>query len=243
MKQITKLFSAKQETGQGLVEYGLLLTAVALTAVGLLSLLGVRVSEVICQVAEGIGAETFCSSLLFFDDFSDDFTNWHPLAGDKNWKITNGEDPELCFSGRGEDGLLANGSEGTDYTVSVDANITGGNGYGLYFRASQNENGRLDGYTFQYDPGYGSGQFIMRKWVNGYEMWPPFAAAPAPAGFQWHNVERHIEVSVDGDRFTATIDGEEVLIGQDATYSKGEAGLRMWNSGRACFDNFTVESH
>lgn len=231
------------QRGQGLPEYAVLIAAVALTAVAILSLLGIQVSDVFCQVTEGVGGKNVCSSLLFFDDFSDGFKNWRSLTNDdKKWKTTNGDDPELCYRGNGNDQLLANGSNGSDYTVSVDANITGGNGYGVYFRASENDNGQLEGYSFQYDPGYEGGQFIMRKWVNGYELWPPFATAPAPPGYRWHNTERHVEVAVEGDRFTAFVDGEQVLVGQDNSYPEGGAGLRVWNSGRACFDNFTVES-
>lgn len=239
-----KQFRFTNQQGQGLPEYALLITAVALTVIGILSLLGVQVSDIFCQVAEGVGGESVCNSLLFFDDFSDGLLNWRSLNNDnKRWKPTNDDDPELCYRGKGNDQLLANGGEGSDYTVSVDADISGGNGYGVYFRASENENGQIQGYTFQYDPGYEGGQFIMRKWVNGYELWPPFAAAPAPEGYRWHNVERHVEVIADGDRFIATVDGEEVLIGQDDSYAEGGAGLRVWDSGRACFDNFTVESH
>ncbi len=239
-----KQFRFTNQRGQGLPEYALLITAVALTVIGVLSLLGVQVSDIFCQVAEGVGGESVCNNLLFFDDFSNGLPNWRSLNNDdKKWKTTNGDDPELCFRGKGNDQLLANGSEGSDYTVSVDANITGGNGYGVYFHASENEKGQIEGYTFQYDPGYKGGQFIMRKWVNGYELWPPFATAPAPEGYRWHNVDRHVEVSVDGDQFIATIDGKEVLVGQDDSYAEGGAGLRVWSSGRACFDNFSVESH
>lgn len=236
-----KDFVLSRQHGQGLPEYALLIAAVALTVVGILSLLGVRVDNMFCQVAKGIGSDAVCSTLLLFDDFSDGFDNWRSLTNDdKRWRTTNGNDPELCYRGRGDGQLLANDSAGADYTVSVDANITGGNGYGIYFRTSENENGKIEGYTFQYDPGYKGGQFIMRKWVNGYELWPPFAASAAPPGYRWHNVERHVEVTVVGDRFVATVDGEEVLVGQDDSYAAGSTGLRIWNSGRACFDNFTV---
>ena len=238
-----KRFAFSDEHGQGLAEYGLLITAVALTAVGILSLLGVQVSDVVCQVAEGFGGESICSSLLFSDDFGGGSDNWRSLfRRDKNWTTTDGDDPELCYKGRGSDGLLANNSEGSDYIVSTDANLASGNGYGVYFRTSENEQGRIDGYTFQYDPGYRGGQFIMRKWVNGHELWPPFAAAPAPPGYDWHNVDRHVEIDVDGDVFTTTVDGEEVLVGQDDSYPEGGAGLRVWSGGQACFDDFSVRS-
>ncbi|MBK7895403.1 MAG: DUF1080 domain-containing protein [Anaerolineaceae bacterium] len=231
------------EKGQGLAEYGLLITAVALGAVAILSLLGVQVSDVICRVVEGVGAESVCNNLLFFDDFSDDLENWRSFyRQDDNWQINDEENPQLCHVGDGGDFLLANESASDDYRIATKANITAGNGYGVLFRSSENENGRLEGYTFQYDPGYGGGQFIMRKWVNGYELYPPFAAARPPAGFKWHNQNRLVEIDVQGNTFTAFIDGEQVLVGQDDSYEEGGAGLRTWNGTQACFDNFSVQS-
>ncbi len=236
--------TVSDENGQGLAEYGLLITAVSLTAVAILSLLGVQIGDVVCQVAEGVGAEAACNNTLFSDNFSSGPGKWRSFYGhDDNWTFTDDEDPQMCHTGRGGDLILAEGSQGSDYTISTDANLSSGNGYGVFFRASENENGRLEGYTFQYDPGYRGGQFIMRKWVNGYELWPPFATATPPAGFNWHNSDRQIQVDVKGDTFTTSIDGEEILVAQDNSYTEGSAGLRTWSSSQACFDNFTVQSH
>ncbi|GJM41202.1 MAG: hypothetical protein DHS20C20_14840 [Ardenticatenaceae bacterium] len=238
-----KRVSFFSEEGQGLAEYGLLLTAVALTAVGILSLLGVRVGDVICQAVEGLGADGVCDSSIFSDDFSQGMDKWRSWYNrPNNWTISDEEDPQLCHVGKGGDFLLAENSDGNDYTVSTNANIDSGNGYGVFFRATENENGRLDGYTLQYDPGYGGGEFIMRKWVNGYELSPPFARAKPPSGFQWHDVDRQIEIEVEGDTFVTYVDGEQVLVAQDDSYPEGGAGLRTWSSSQVCFDDFTVTS-
>jgi len=235
--------TSTNQRGQGLPEYALLLTAVALTIIGVLSLLGIQVSDMLCQVAEGIGAEAVCNNILFFDDFGQGDDQWRSFYGhDDNWTFTDGENPKLCHTGSGGDVLLANGSEASDYRITTDADLSTGNGYGVFFRTTKNEAGRIEGYTFQYDPGYEGGQFIMRKWVNGYELWPPFATAAPPAGFDWHNVDREIEVDVTGDTFTATVDGQKVLVGTDDSYPEGSAGIRTWGGSQACFDNFTVES-
>jgi fructan beta-fructosidase len=242
-RKIMKQLVFKDQRGQGLAEYGLLLMAVALTAVGILSLLGVRVSDLVCEVAEGLGAEASCNNMLFFDDFSEGSAKWHSFFGhDDNWTFNDGDDPNLCHTGRGGDVILADGTDGSDYVISTDANLSSGNGYGLFFRTSPNESGRIEGYTFQYDPGYRGGQFIMRKWVNGYELWPPFATATAPPGYDWHDVERQVEVDVNGTVFTAKIDGEEVLVGTDDSYTEGSAGLRAWSGSNACFDDFSVKA-
>ncbi len=236
-------FHFLEESGQSLAEYALLITAVGLTAVGILSLLGVQVGDVMCRAVEGLGADGVCDNTLFSDDFSQTMDNWRSFYNQlDNWEITDEDDAQLCHVGDGGDFLLAENSNGEDYRVSTDANLDSGNGYGLLFRASENENGRLEGYTLQYDPGYGGGQFIMRKWVNGYELWPPFATASPPDDFQWHDVDRQIEVEVEGDTFTTYVDGEKIMEAQDDTFPDGGAGLRTWSSSQVCFDNFTVKS-
>ena len=232
------------QQGQGIPEYGLLIAAVSLVVFGILSLLGIRVSDVFCNIAAGLGVEGSCSSLLFFYDFSNGGEKWFSSYNrDGNRSFNDDENPNLCHTGSGGDVLLAEGSEGSDYTISTDANLSSGNGYGLFFRTTKNDNGRIEGYTFQYDPGYGGGQFIMRKWVNGYELWAPFATASAPPGYDWHDVNRQVEVDANGSVFTAKIDGQEVLVGSDDAYAEGSAGLRAWSSSQACFDNFKVESN
>jgi hypothetical protein len=112
-----------------------------------------------------------------------------------------------------------------------------GNGYGIYFRANNLDS--VDGYSFQFDPGYGS-SFIFRKWVRGNEL-SPFARAYAPAGFEWWNTVREIKVVANGNRFTAYVDGQQVLTGSDATYATGGVGFRTWDNTKACFDNLSVD--
>lgn len=232
-----------KQQGQGIPEYALLIAAVALTVIGILSLLGIRISDVYCEITEELGAAGSCRSLLFFDDFGSGGVNWYSFYGqDDNWTFNDDDDPNVCHTSQGGDVLLAEESNGSDYNIATDANLTSGNGYGLFFRTTKNEAGRIEGYTFQYDPGYGGGQFIMRKWVNGYELWPPFAAARPADDFDWHNVNRKVEVDVQGDSFTAIVDGEEVLTGTDDSYPEGSVGLRTWGGSQVCFDNFQVES-
>lgn len=229
--------------GQGLAEYALLIAASSLVIIGIMSLLGIRVSDSLCQVAKTFGLEGICTDLIFFDDFGQGNDNWYSFYGhENNWAFNNGEPSNLCHVGQGGDVLMAKGSEGTNYNISMDANLSSGNGYGIFFRTTVNDLGHIEGYTFQYDPGYEGGQFIMRKWVDGYELWPPFATAAPSNGFDWHNVNRKVEVDVEGNNFTAKVNGEEVLLGTDDSYPQGDAGIRTWSSSMACFDNFKIES-
>jgi len=99
----------------------------------------------------------------------------------------------------------------------------------------------MNGYVFQYDPGYYPGAFIIRKWVNGRELSAPIAVAKAP-GYDWYSSPRDIEVVVEGDTFTAYVDGVEVLTATDSTYATGGSGLRNWDSTKVCFDQFGMQS-
>lgn len=225
------------EKGQGLVEYALLVVLVAIALILILQLTGVRLSDVYCSVASGItgeetctqGGENYCS-----DDFSSELDGWDTLTG--AWKSGDGQ---VCTAGSAwafnQCSLEMNVS---NYTVSLDGvSLTKGNGYGIVFRASE-AGKKFNGYTFQYDPGYGGGAFIFRKWVNGREL-SPFAVAPA-SGFDWYGSPKDVQLVVNGNQFTAYVDGQPVLTGSDSTYTEGGVGLRSWDGSEVCFDNFSI---
>ncbi len=155
------------------------------------------------------------------------------------WRHKDGRLEARKVRAGGELIALADGVRGSDYTAAVDANLIEGDGYGVFFRASGKPN-KVNGYTFQYDPGADGGQFVVRKWINGVEIWPPVAAAPAPPGYRWHGTTRHVEVTTRGSDFLVLVDGELVLTGRDATHASGTAGLRFRGPGEVAFDNFSV---
>jgi hypothetical protein len=174
------------------------------------------------------------SGTIFSDDFSGDLSKWDILAGNK-WDIDKGK---LC-NGPGEHQILALDSDYDDYTVSVDAIINRGQGYGIIFRATDN-GGKLQAYVFQYDPGHGrKGRFLFREWINGYET-DPLVEVDPPAGFEWYDVWRRVVVRTSGNTFSAYIDGKHILSAQSDSIAYGLAGLRTWGAADVCFDNFTV---
>lgn len=226
------------ENGQSLVEYLLVLVLVVVVVIGALRLLGVSLGSLFCSPIQAIGiqASGICSAggqFIFNDDFGGGLDNWRLDRG-KNWRE---EDGQLCAGPGGEHRAFANNSSGGDYTVSVNANLSSGPGYGVFVRAS---GARLNGYTFQYEASAGGGQFTIRKWVNGYQVSPPIATSKPPKGFQWRDTTRQIDVTANGNTFEAYVDGQKVVTGTDSTYSTGGAGLRTWSGSQACFDNFQV---
>ena len=228
----------RHSQGQSLIELALILALIAAIAIGVLRLMGVRLVDVYCSVVTGIGVESsLCtaeSGPLFQDDFSGNLDDWDLFRGN-HWRQ---EDGQLCARNGDHRGLVAD-SQASDSTISTNAILYRGQGYGIYFRASFDERDKLQGYIFQYDPGAGGGQFVFREYINGAER-QPFASSAPPPGFQWTGVTRHIEVVTSGSTFTAKVDGQVVLTGEDDSYTSGQAGLRTWANSDACFDDFTV---
>lgn len=223
--------------GQGLVEYALLIGLIVVGTVLTLQLTGVRLSDVYCRAASAFGGEGVCGGVKYAceDTFNAGLDNW--VKGQGAWQSKN---ESACASGVGMifDKCSAD-LKPKDYTVQVSgAHLTKGNGYGVFFRTTLDEKGQFNGYTFQYDPGYGGGAFIFRKWVNGREL-SPFAVAPAK-GYDWYGAPKDVTISVQGNQFTAYIDGVPVLTASDSSYTEGGAGLRSWDSSQVCVDNFSI---
>ncbi len=172
------------------------------------------------------------------DEHRQDIPGWNVLKG--KWSLENGQ---MC-GGPGQGRILNTCSQKanlSDYTITLhSATLDKGKGYGVYFRTSEGKHG-LNGYVFQYDPGYGRGAFIFRKWVNGHEL-RPFAVQRAP-NFDWHDIPHDIELVVEGNTFTAYVDGQPVVTATDDSYTEGGSGLRTWDETNVCFDDFDMHTN
>jgi len=215
--------------GQAFVEYALIPVMVILIAIMGLKTLGIEIGTLYSSVVCGLSRAEDCGR-YFADEFND-LEAWDIVRG--KWDV---EDGKLC-GGPGEGRIFTDLSE-SDYVINVqDATLFKGNGYGIYFRTTNSE--KVDGYNFQYDPGYGKGSFVFRKWFKGREL-QPIAIVKAP-DFDWYNQEYDIKIVVDGNTFTAFIDDEQVLQAVDDTYSEGGVGFRTWDGTTACFENISVD--
>lgn len=223
--------------GQGLVEYVLLIALVVAGVALVMQLTGVRLSDVYCRVGSAIAGDNVCAKVQYAceDNFNAGLDTW--VKGQGAWQTKN---EAACASGVGMIfDKCSSDLKPKNYTVQVSgAHLTRGNGYGVFFRTTLDAKGQFNGYTFQYDPGYGGGAFIFRKWVNGVEL-SPFAVAPAK-GYDWYSAPKDVSVVVQGNQFTAYIDGVAVLTGTDSSYSQGGAGLRSWDSSQVCVDAFRI---
>jgi len=230
-----------KQRGQGLVEYALIFGLIGVDAVAVLFLLGRSVGNVFSGVtgqlvAQAAGAVGNLSNTLFKDSF-DSSGNWKEVQG--KWEIINGQYRNV---GGGEHRSFAftEDTSWTDYAVEVNALLTKGDGYGVYFRATNPE--AVNAYVFQYDPGYNKaqgGEFLFRKVVDGKEM-SPIARVRAPQGYDWYGQERLIKVEARGTTLVASIDGVPVLQVEDSSFTNGAVGLRTWDDTEAIFNDVQV---
>ena len=168
---------------------------------------------------------------LFSSDF-EDMDDLTPLK--RKWEIRDGN--LLPLKG-GEHRITFGDTNWTDYEMKVNATLSSGKGYGIYYRSDGNK--KNSGYCFQYDPGYGKGAFLVREVVNGKEK-KPFQRVKIPDGFPVFNQSHEIAVSVEDDHHVIKIDGETILDFYDDTYPSGSTGLRSWGKSKVSFENVTV---
>ncbi|GAB4505085.1 MAG: hypothetical protein Fur0043_20800 [Anaerolineales bacterium] len=229
------------QRGQGLAEYALLLVLVSIGVFLLLQLMGISVQEVYCKTIEAISGSPTCTPQQYCgDDFAAGLDDWHTLHGHPTNK-----DGNLCLEKGSQ--VFNNCSmeqKQSDYVIRMDDVVLDkGNGYGVFFRTTEDEKG-ASGYIFQYDPGMRShgyppnGAFLIRRWVNGREIWPPLDIAPISGDV--YDTPHDIEIVVQGDTFTVKVDGQQVLQATDSTYSSGGVGLRTWDNTEVCSAGYSL---
>jgi hypothetical protein len=158
----------------------------------------------------------------------------------------------------GERRVLADaGTSDSDYTVTSNATLLSGAGYGVYVRARVDTATKLTAYAVQVDHVYG--QIVVRQIQSDSELTAPIAHAPVPSGFTWYGVPHVLGVTVRGNTMNVTLDGaQEInvpdLAAASATAVKssygvtvtvtppaaGGYGLRAWSDGLVSLQQMTV---
>jgi len=247
MKVNMKRTEWRSQSGQGLVEYVLIILLVGVVVGGSAYALGPSLGQVYSglqgelssgqvappgtQPTAGVPTPTPTPTPT---PQPADWDEWQVVVG-KKWRI---EGDSYCTGPGGEQRSFYGAENWTDYEITFKATLSQGNGYGVYFRATNYK--KANAYIFQYDPGYGKGAFLYRRIVNGREK-PPFARVWAPDDYQWHNTEHEIRVRVEGNTFTAYVDGEAVLQAHHSEYTHGGVGLRAWDRSNVCFRDFQIK--
>jgi len=123
------------------------------------------------------------------------------------------------------------------YEVSLTANLLTGSGWGLFFGAGLSAN-KVSGYTFQYDPGYGNGAYLLRRWQNDGES--VLRAVTAPLS---RNCAHDFRFVIGPDSLEAYQDGVAVLSYAGHLAPAGDLlGLRTWSASRAGFTDLSVST-
>jgi Flp pilus assembly pilin Flp len=225
----------KRNLGQGMIEYGIILVLVAVAVLLIFKLTGSSINTLYCKVT-GIFTNQNCAQTYCQDNYSN-------LSGSQMyqgvWSTSTGQ----LVSPRGG-GVIFNkcsmsGSAPSDYTITLkNALLSSGNGYGIFFRATNTGSG-ISGYAFQYDPG--ARGYVIRKWVNGAEVFTPtLAQVVLPAGYNFYGSAHTLSVKVVGNTFTGYVDGVAVLTAVDNTYKSGGTGIRTWDSTVLSVQGLTV---
>jgi len=152
----------------------------------------------------------------------------------------------LVSSASYENRAVLAGTYGSSYIITANAQLSSGNGYGIYYRiteppgsATLPTDGNISGYVFQVDPGLGN-QFLIRKVTNGYES-NPVATVAMPSGFSL-TATHQVVLNVSGNTTVVNVDGAQVMSYTDAgsSYSAGYVGVRSWSSSVVNFQNISV---
>ena len=135
-------------------------------------------------------------------------TTWSKVRGG-NLITTSAEGAVEMTTLGGERRVLAGAVTGTEYTITSDATLLGGEGYGIFLRANAPEGGTS--YSVQVDHVYEGGRIILRERQSEQELSAALASASPPAGFVWYGQPHLLSVTIQGNTLTATIDGTQVL--------------------------------
>jgi hypothetical protein len=186
-------------------------------------------------------------------------TDWTKVRGGN--LITTFPDGRVeMLAGAGERRVLATGSSGaTDYTVTSNATLLSGTGYGVYVRATVDAGTKLTGYCIQYDHAYG--QLVVRELQSDFEVSTPLARANVPTGFVWYAVPHTVAVTVKGNAMSVALDGAPTISIPDLAAASATAvkssynvtttitpptsggwGLRAWADSLVSLQQMTVQS-
>jgi len=235
-----------QESGQGLLEYALILVLAAVALVLILQLFGISLRDVYCAVVSIFSDSGTCAvsakpAAICEDDFTQGLSGWQ-----NNFGNTNIQGGNFCWSGDTQTfNQCSMKQELKDYVIHLEDVVIGqGPGFGVFFRTTFGQQG-ASGYIFQYDPGmknYGSpnGSFLIRRWMNGKEIWKPIAETPIPPDFALYKTPHDIDIVVSGANFTVLVDGKKVLEVTDHVYKDGGAGFRSWGNTTTCTSHFSI---
>ena len=144
---------------------------------------------------------------------------------------------------------LADVTASADFALEVYVDLRSGPGFGVLFRADIDGEGRMSGYSFDIDPVYEGGGYLVREWRNDRELWDPIAHVTASDPTAMHGLIA-VRLTVDDDSLVASVNGEDVLTVaslQQASVDRGRdgasgdrVGIQAWSSSDLVIDELRV---
>jgi hypothetical protein len=144
---------------------------------------------------------------------------------------------------------LADVTTTTDFEVEVEVDFRSGPGLGVLFRASVDGEGRMSGYSFDIDPIYDGGGYLVRQWHADRELWNPIARVAGGDPSSMYG-PLTVRLALRGEELQATVNGEEVLIVDDLRAASAErgrdaavgdrVGVQAWSSSDLVIDALRV---
>ncbi len=147
---------------------------------------------------------------------------------------------------------LADVTTAPDFVVEVDVDFRSGPGLGVLFRASTDDEGRMSGYSFDIDPIYDGGGYLVRQWQADRELWNPIARVGAADPTSMYG-PLTVRLVVTGDHLAALVNGVQVLTVENlkqASADRGReaadgdrVGVQAWSSSDLVIDILRVAEH
>ena len=191
-----------------------------------------------------VDGTTVAAAATIFDSSS---TGWNIVNKMGNWDVVGSSlVARVSTTSSAQNRALIAGTNGTDYEITANAQLSSGAGYGIYYRTSEtptaSDPNSISGYVLQFDHGLGD-KFVIRKVTNGVES-ATVASASMPSGFAVNGAHQ-VTVSVSGNTTIVKVDGTQVLSYTDAssTFSSGSVGVRSWSNSTASIQDLKVVTH
>jgi transcriptional regulator with XRE-family HTH domain len=147
---------------------------------------------------------------------------------------------------------LADVTTSPDCAVEVDVDFRSGPGLGVLFRAGVDAEGRMSGYSFDIDPIYDGGGYLVRQWQADRELWNPIARVSAADPDSMYGALT-VRLVLQGDHLVALVNGVEVLTVESlkqASADRGReaadgnrVGVQAWSSSDLVIETLRVAEH
>ena len=178
------------------------------------------------------------------------------IRADDDWELGNAL-PLVEVRGQGalvmrradERWALANLTVSDRYLVEVDLEFRAGPGFGVLFRADVDDEGRMSAYSFDVDPVYEGGGYLVRQWQADRELWNPIAhvAADDPSTMYGNLTVR---LDIVGQRLVASVNDTVVMTIDDLEQGSVErgrnapagqrVGVQAWSSSDLVIETLRV---